>query len=147
MRIELDTAAGIDAATFRLGTEWFGIDVLQVQEVMTPMPLTPVPLAPPYVRGLINVRGVIVTSISLKTRLGFPDVSYGDEHHNIIVHTPAGPVCLCVDEIGDVIHAEQLAVADKPTTVASECQRFIKGVIKMDDRLVSFLHVDLLAGS
>ena len=138
--------AMVHAATFRLGSEWFGIDVLKIQEIMNPLPRTSVPLAPDYVIGLINVRGLIVSCISMKRRLGFPDDSYNDDHHNIIVNAQTGTVRMVVDEIGDVIMADSIDVEEKPSTVATSAHDYIEGVIKMDSRLITFLNADLLAG-
>jgi purine-binding chemotaxis protein CheW len=136
---------GVQVATFRLATEWFGIDVLRVQEVMNPLPRTDVPRAPGFVTGLINVRGLIVTAISLKTRLGFPDTVYDrDSHMNVIVNTPEGPVCLQVDEIGDVVRTNALLFAERPPTVGTALREYIAGVLRLEERLITLLDVDRL---
>jgi purine-binding chemotaxis protein CheW len=136
---------GVQVATFRLATEWFGIDVLRVQEVMNPLPRTEVPRAPGFVTGLINVRGLIVTAISLKTRLGFPDTVYDrDSHMNVIVNTTEGPVCLQVDEIGDVVRTNALSFAERPPTVSTALREHIAGVLRLEDRLITLLDVDRL---
>ena len=136
---------GVQVATFRLAGEWFGIDVLRVQEVMNPLPRTEVPRAPPFVTGLINVRGLIVTAISLKSRLGFPDMAYDlDSHMNVIVNTPEGPMCLQVDEIGDVVRTNALSFAERPPTVSTALREHIAGVLRLDARLITLLDVDRL---
>lgn len=141
-------ADGIQVATFRLDTEWFGIDVLRVQEVMNPLPRTAVPRAPTSVTGLINVRGLIVTAISLKSRLGFPDVAYDPEAHmNVIVNTPDGPVCLQVDEIGDVVRTSALTFAERPPTVGTALREHIAGVLRLEDRLITLLDIDRLVAA
>lgn len=128
-------------STFRLGDEWFGIDVLSVQEVMNPLPITRVPIAPLYICGLINVRGIIVSVISLKQRLGFADVDYTEEHNLVIVNADDGLVCLQVDEIGDVLETGSLSFAEVPATVFSSSKEYVMGVFKLDGRLVSHLDV------
>jgi len=144
----MSIADGIQIATFRLADEWFGIDVLRVQEVMNPLPRTAVPRAPGFVTGLINVRGVIVTAISLKVRLGFPDPSYDAETHmNVIANTGDGPVCLQVDEIGDVVRTSTLSFAERPPTVSTALRDHIAGVLRLEDRLITLLDVDRLVAA
>ena len=89
--------------TFFVGDYHFGVDVLQVQEVLRFHEMTAVPLAPPVVRGLINLRGQIVTALDLRHRLGLQPAAPHVEHANVIVRTHDGAVSLLVDEVGDVI--------------------------------------------
>ena len=137
----------LQVATFRLAQEWFGLDVLRVQEVMRALPCTGVPRSPAHVSGLINVRGVIVTAISLHRRLGFPVGEDPDEHMNLIVNTPEGPVCLRVDEIGDVVDVDSLSFAERPPTVGAAVRDCIAGVLRLDGRLVTLLDVDRLTAA
>src|ERR1700760_168969 len=89
--------------TFYVDGHYFGLDVLKVQEIIKYQELTRVPLAPPVVRGLINLRGQIVTAIDLRRRLDFPDRPPGQLPINVVVQTDDGAVSLLVDEIGDVL--------------------------------------------
>jgi purine-binding chemotaxis protein CheW len=139
------TASALQFATFRLDQEWFGLDVLRVQEVMHPLPLTAVPRGPNYVSGLINVRGVIVTVISTKVRLGFPCTRYEEATAmNVIVNGLDGPVCLQVDEIGDVVLADRIAFAERPPTVGAQVRDLIAGVLRLDGRLITLLDAERL---
>jgi len=132
----------IELSTFQVVGEWFAMDVLKVQEVMLPIKISTLPLAPEYIMGLINVRGLIVTAISLKQRLGFEQLTYGEEYHNMLVNTPDGIICLMVDEIGDVVDITQQDIFERPATVSNISTRFIQGVFKMEDQLVTILDVD-----
>ena len=89
--------------TFYLDGHYFGVDVLKVQEVIRYQEMTRVPLAPPVVRGLINLRGQIVTAIDLRRRLDLPDRPADQLPVNVVVQTDDGAVSLLVDEIGDVL--------------------------------------------
>src|SRR5208282_5950696 len=89
--------------TFYLGEQYFGLDVLKVQEIIRYQEMTRVPLAPPVVRGLINLRGQIVTAIDLRRRLEMNDRPKDQLPVNVVVHTDDGAVSLLVDEIGDVL--------------------------------------------
>ncbi|MFM2092502.1 MAG: Chemotaxis protein CheW [Planctomycetota bacterium] len=138
------TAGMRQAATFRVGGEWFAIDVLKVQEVLAALRRTAIPQAPPYVLGLINVRGAIVTAISVKNRLAFPDAGYADDHLHIVLDSAHGLVSLVVDEIGDVLDVDPAAVAGRPPTLAGPLRDLVVGVLRRDDALVTLLDADRL---
>src|SRR5437868_11453098 len=94
--------------TFYVDGHYFGLDVLQVQEIIRFQEMTRVPLAPPVVRGLINLRGQIVTAIDLRRRLEMPDRLDDQFPVNVVVHTDDGAVSLLVDEIGDVLEVSEV---------------------------------------
>jgi purine-binding chemotaxis protein CheW len=139
-----DSLAMRQAATFRVGDEWFGIDVLKVQEVLAALRRTAIPQAPRYVLGLINVRGSIVTAISVKNRLAFPDEAYGDDHLHIVLDSAHGLVSLVVDEIGDVLEVDPGAVAERPPTLSGPLRDLVVGVLRRDGSLVTLLDADRL---
>ena len=129
--------------TFRVGGEWFGIDVLRVQEVMIPLPCTPVPRAPAQVLGLINVRGSILTCISARRRLGFQESdSTSSNSMNLIIAGLESPVSLAVDEIGEVISTEGIAAGQLPAGTSDMAREQTLGVLRLQDRLIAVLAVD-----
>src|ERR1700685_3941223 len=89
--------------TFFVDGHYFGLDVLNVQEIIRYQEMTRVPLAPPVVQGLINLRGQIVTAIDLRLRLELKERPPGQLPVNVVVQTEDGAVSLLVDEIGDVL--------------------------------------------
>jgi purine-binding chemotaxis protein CheW len=93
--------------TFFIDGRFFGLDVLKVQEIIRYQVMTRVPLARPVVRGLINLRGQIVTAIDLRRRLELGDRPDDQLPVNVVVHTEDGPVSLLVDEIGDVLEVPE----------------------------------------
>lgn len=125
--------------TFYLGGECFGLDVLQVQEIVRSQPLTPVPLAHPSVSGLINLRGQIVTAIDLRERLALPPRSQDQQPVNIVVQTEDGAVSLLVDEIGDVLEVNEQQFELPPETLRGAARELIQGVYKLADRLLVIL--------
>lgn len=90
---------------FKIGDNYYGIPVLEVQEVVKPQTVTPVPLAPEYIDGLINLRGQIVTAVNLRTLFEVPGERRKD-FMNIIVHGEDSLYALVVDEILDVIDVD-----------------------------------------
>ncbi|MDQ8162753.1 MAG: chemotaxis protein CheW [Gemmatimonadota bacterium] len=132
-------ADGTQYCTFWVGSLYLGTDVHRVQEVMRTLEMTPVPLAPPAVRGLINLRGQIVTAIDLRRRLGLPERPDGQEPMNVVMRTDDGAVSLLVDEIGDVIEVNEAAFEPPPDTLKGEARALIKGVYKLNGQLLLIL--------
>jgi purine-binding chemotaxis protein CheW len=97
------SAAEQQFCTFFLDSLFLGVEVQRVQEVLRQQEMTQVPLAPAVVRGLINLRGQIVTAIDLRRRLELPSAPARTPAMNVVVRTDDGAVSLLVDEIGDVI--------------------------------------------
>ena len=92
--------------TFRLGELFFGVEVLDVQEVIREQQMTNVPLASSEIRGLMNLRGQIVTAIDLRERLRLPDHEQ-QATMNVVIRAAEGAVSLLVDEIGDVLEVDE----------------------------------------
>ena len=125
--------------TFQAGGFFFGVDVTRVQEVVRFQALTHVPLAPPEVCGLINLRGQIITTIDLRRRLGLPDRAPDAQPTNLLITTPEGAVSLQVDQIEDVIAVEAGSIEPPPEMMAAGVRRCIAGVSKQRDRLLLIL--------
>jgi len=124
--------------TFFVDQLFLGVDVLQVQEVIRVQTMTIVPQASPMVRGLINLRGQIVTAIDLRRRLGFPDQEDWCPV-NIIIRTDDGVVSMLVDEIGDVLEVTEDTFEPPPDSVQEMAKDVIAGVYKLPERLLLFL--------
>jgi len=121
---------------------YFGIEVQMVQEVLLAQEMTPVPLAPPVLRGLINLRGQIVAAIDMRQRLSLLPREEQQESMNVIVRTEDGAVSLLVDEIGDVIHVDADAYEPVPETMAPNLKQVLEGVYKLDGRLLLVLDTE-----
>src|SRR5579862_7354754 len=128
--------------TFFVAGHYFGLDVRQVQEIIRYQQMTRVPLAPPVVKGLINLRGQIVTAVDLRSRLGLRERSAADLPMNVVIRHEDGAVSLLVDEIGDVLEVENEAFELPPGTLAGEARELIRGVYKLKDALLIALDTD-----
>ena len=126
-------------ATFFLGDNYFGVEVDRVQEILRSQEMTPVPLSSPVVRGLINLRGQIVTAIDLRRRLGLPPRTEGQPLMNVVVRSSGGAVSLLVDDIGDVVETCAESFEPPPETLPLNVREMILGVHKLDDRLMHIL--------
>jgi purine-binding chemotaxis protein CheW len=137
-------------STFFVADLFFGVDVLNVQEVLRFQPMTPVPQAPGVIEGLINLRGQIVTAIDMRRRLRLPPRGGEKSPMNIVVRTSDGAVSLLVDEIGDVLDMDAATYERTPENLDPAARELIRGVYKLKDRLLLVLDaertVDLAAG-
>ena len=127
--------------TFVIEDRWFGVEVEEVQEVIRYQDITRVPHAPEAVRGLINLRGQIVTAIDLRKRLGLPDPPNGRRPMNVVVRSETGPVSLLVDDIGDVIEVSDESFELAPDTLQRAGRDLIRGAYKLKDRLLLVLEM------
>ena len=128
--------------TFYLDGHHLGIDVTQVQEVIRSQELTAVPLAPAEVRGLINLRGQIVTALDLRRRLGMPDRPDGEVPMNVVVRTADGSLSLLVDRIGDVLEVDDADFEPPPATLGGLPRALLLGAYKLPGALLSVLDTD-----
>ena len=128
--------------TFKLDGLLFGVEVSKVQEVIRHLHLTRVPLAPPIVRGLINLRGQIVTAVDLRCRLELSPRAADQHPMNVVVRTDDEAVSLLVDEIGDVCEVDEDAFEDPPETLNGVARDLIRGVYKLKDQLLLVLDTE-----
>ncbi|AOS45617.1 Chemotaxis protein CheW [Lacunisphaera limnophila] len=125
--------------TFLINHLLMGIDVLEVQEVIRGRPLTPVPLAPDAVHGLINLRGQIVTAVDLRRRLALPGRAPEAPTMLIVVRLGAEVAALIADDIGDVLEVDTASFELPPETLSPAAQHLIIGVQKLPQRLLHIL--------
>ncbi len=125
--------------TFYLDKLLFGVELQGVQEVIRNLEMTQVPLAQGVVRGLINLRGQIVTAVDLRQRLALKPAPANCLPMNVVVRSEDGAVSLLVDEIGDVAEVEATAFERAPETLTGPVRAMILGVYKLDGRLLHVL--------
>jgi purine-binding chemotaxis protein CheW len=130
--------------TFFLENRFFGVEVEKVQEVIRYQAVTPVPLASPVIRGLINLRGQIVTAIDLRRLLQVGDRTDDSRPINIVVHTRQGTFSLLVDRIGDVLDVDQASFEHPPDTLEGIARELIQGTYKLQGCLLLTLNIDKL---
>jgi purine-binding chemotaxis protein CheW len=129
-------------STFFVADMFFGVDVIDVQEVLRSQQMTPVPQAPDVVQGLINLRGQIVTAIDMRRRLKLPPPAEGHTPMNMVVRTAEGVVSLLVDEIGDVLDVDAATYERSPDNLDPAARELIRGVYKLKDRVLLVLDTE-----
>ena len=128
--------------TFSLDQLLFGVDLKAVQEVIRELPMTPVPLAPAVVAGIMNLRGQLVTALNLRQQLEMGPAQAGAIAMNVVVRSQDGAVSLLVDQIGDVLEVDEASFERTPETLQGKIRTMILGVHKLDTRLLHVLDVE-----
>jgi purine-binding chemotaxis protein CheW len=121
-------------ATFHLDHMFLGVDVMAVQEVLSWQAMTPVPLAPPIIGGLINLRGEIFTVVDLRRRFCLPPRANASGAMNVVLYH--SPISLLVDRVGDVVEVSQRDLAQPPESVSAVALELINGVYQSDNQLL-----------
>ncbi|AEE44845.1 chemotaxis protein CheW [Cellulomonas fimi] len=133
--------------TFTIADGLYGVDVLRVQEALRAHARTRVPLAPPGIAGLVNLRGQVVLTVDLRPRLGLPPLGADAEPMMVVVQVDGEPVSLLVDEIGDVLDVPADQVGAPPETLDAELRPLIRSACTLDERLLLVLDVDEAAAA
>jgi purine-binding chemotaxis protein CheW len=147
MRRDQDAAAdefATDYVTVMIGSQLFGMAVCDVQDVFSPQAITRVPLAPPEVGGVLNLRGRIVTAIDVRQRLGLPGRKDGLSSMAVGIEKDGESYGLIVDQIGEVLRLELKKLERIPENLDPRWRKVSKGVYRLEDTLLVVLDVDLL---
>lgn len=131
----------MQVCTFDVDRYWFAVPVAQVQEVIRSIEVTRVPLAPPVIRGIINLRGLLVSAIDLRVRLGLPPIE-DVTGMSLCVYTPDGIASLLVDDIGEVRSIDRETFEAPPATTDASIRPFLSTVSKQKERLLLILDLD-----
>ncbi|WP_199590012.1 chemotaxis protein CheW [Bremerella cremea] len=130
--------------TFTLQSEEYGIEILKVQEIKGFSKITPIPNAPAYVRGVMNLRGTVVPIIDLRCRFSMTEKEYDQFTCIIVVNIGTRVVGLIVDTVSDVLNIPHDAIADPPDLATGGDNAFITGMGKLDERIVMLLDTSRL---
>ena len=148
MTIEDDEEAGggplIQFVTFILMDEVYGINVMQVQEVLRITEIAPVPGSPSYVLGIINLRGNVVTVIDTRTRFGLPTKEVDDASRIIVIESEKQVVGILVDAVAEVVELREKEIDAAPNVGTEESSRYIQGVATQEDSLLILVDLNKL---
>ena len=131
-----------ELVAFMVGDQEFCIDIMSVREIRGWAPATPIPHAPSFMRGVINLRGAILPIIDLASRLGLPAVEPTARHVIIVSQVGDRIAGLLVDAVSDIISFRVDMIQATPDVASHVAQTFIKGVVAQDNRMISIISVD-----
>lgn len=130
--------------TFRLEDETYGINVMQVQEVLRYTEIAPVPGAPDYVLGIINLRGNVVTVIDTRARFGLPSGEVSDNSRIVIIESDKQVIGILVDSVAEVVYLKSSEIDSAPNVGTDESAKFIQGVSNRDGQLLILVDLNKL---
>lgn len=130
--------------TFKLAGETYGINVMQVQEVLRYSEIAPVPGAPAYVLGIINLRGNVVTVIDTRHRFGLASGELTDNTRIVIIEADNHVVGILVDSVAEVVYLRQSEIETAPNVGNEESAKFIQGVCHKNGELLILIELDKL---
>ena len=129
---------------FRLGSEEYGVDILKVQEIRGYEKVTPIPRAPDFLKGVVNLRGTIVPVVDLRVKFGLPDAAY-DEFTVVIVLRIAGRIVgAVVDGVSDVVGLKDSEVKEAPRLGSIVDSSYLAGVGTQGSRMILMLDIEKL---
>ena len=128
--------------TFHLAGETYGVNVMQVQEVLRYTEIAPVPGAPSYVLGIINLRGNVVTVIDTRHRFGLPPGEITDQVRIVIIEAEKHVVGILVDSVAEVVYLRASEIETTPNVGNDNSAQFIQGVCHKNDELLILIELD-----
>ncbi len=133
------TSELLQLVSFNIGSEEFGVDILKVQEINRMVEITRVPQAPHYVEGVINLRGKVIPIIDLRKRFNLEVKEYDKNTRIVVVDINGSIMGMVVDSVSEVLRLPSNTIEPPPEIVAGINSEYIKGVAKLEDRLLIFL--------
>ena len=132
----------LELVSFHIGDMEVGIEVHKIQEINRDNDFIPVPHAPDAVRGVLNLRGEVVTTLDLRRLLGLPPAEITTESRNLVIAHQGERIALLVDRISDIVRVPTDQVEARPENFSDIEGKYFEGVCKLDGRLVAILHVE-----
>ena len=136
----------LQLVTFRLAQEDFGIDIRKVQEINRMIDITRIPNAPPYVEGVVNLRGKIIPIVSLRTKLGLGEADRDKATRIMVVEIEGRILGFIVDSVSEVLRIQDPKIEAPPSIAGSNDSAYIEGVINLADRILILLDLNVLFG-
>ncbi|MBV8915566.1 MAG: chemotaxis protein CheW [Acetobacteraceae bacterium] len=130
--------------SFRLGAQEFCIDIMAVREIRGWTPATPLPHAPSYVRGVVNLRGAVLPIIDLAERMGLGHAEPTPQHVIIVAQVGAKSVGLLVSAVSDILTTTEEMIQSTPDVAAAQTRAFVQGLLTVEQRMLGVLRVDNL---
>lgn len=132
----------LQLATFYVDELLLGMEIDQVQEINRHLDITEIPDAPPNLRGVINLRGDVVTIVDMRSILGLPRQDISDSSRNVVIQSHDEQIGLLVDRIADIVNVDPEEIEPAPANIDGVGGRFFRGVYTMPDSILVLLDVE-----
>jgi len=137
-------SVGDEYIAFRVGAQEFCVDIMLVREIRGWTPATVLPHAPPYVRGVINLRGSVLPIVDLAQRLSFARTEATQRHVIIVVQVGAQIVGLLVDSVSEILNHSAEAIQSMPEVATESVKCFVRGMLAVDGRMIGLIKLDAM---
>lgn len=128
--------------SFRIGGQEFCVDIMDVREIRGWTAATALPQAPPYVRGVINLRGAVLPIVDLGARLGVESGETSDRNVIIVAQIGEQLVGLLVDAVSDILSVTSETIQPTPDVASDTAKTFVRGLLAMDGRMISLIGLE-----
>jgi purine-binding chemotaxis protein CheW len=136
----------LQLVTFHLGDEEFGIDIQKVQEINRMIEITKIPNTPPFVEGVVDLRGKIIPIVSLRAQLGLGQTEWDKSTRIMVVEVEGKILGFIVDSVSEVLRIDDARIEPAPSVTGGSDSAYIEGVINLADRILILLDLKLLFG-
>ncbi|MGF1749665.1 chemotaxis protein CheW [Vibrio cionasavignyae] len=133
--------------TFWLGEEYYGIDILTVQEIRTYGQVTAIANMPPFIKGVMNLRGVVIPIVDMRIKFHLSDITYHDMTVVIILNIDHRIVGIVVDSVADVLLLDTVDVQPPPDFASALDTKYIKGLASQNELMLILIHIQKLMSS
>lgn len=140
--VSTGTVARRELIAFKVGEQIFCVDIMAVREIRGWTPATPLPRAPSYMRGVINLRGAVLPIVDLGSRLGLQTTEATARHVIMVVHIGGRTVGLLVDAVSDIVTITDDVVQPTPDIASDQVKTFVRGLFALDGKMVSLIALD-----
>jgi purine-binding chemotaxis protein CheW len=133
---------GVELMAFRIGSQEFCVDIVSVREIRGWTPATALPHSPDFVRGVINLRGVVLPIVDLAARLGLARVEPTSRHVIIVAQVGKQIVGLLVDAVSEILTVTDDMIQPTPDVASEMAKTFVRGVLAINERMISLIALD-----
>ena len=132
----------IQSILFKMGDEFYGLPIDSVKEIIKPLPITRFPKSPPFVEGIINLRGTILPIVNLRKMFGLPPMPLTEESRFIDIHLVGLKIGIVVDGVSEVVRISNRQIEVAPPIICGVEGKYLKGIARMENRLVLLLDLE-----
>lgn len=139
---ESDTDGTLQLVSFQLAHEEYGIEINKVREIILVGEITQLPQTPPYVKGLINLRSMVIPVVDLRMRFELSEAEPTDDTRIVVINIAGKTIGIIVDAVNEVLRVAKKQIAPPPPTVAGLGQDYLVGLVKLNERLLILLDIE-----